>query len=206
MCLLNVDAALLLVVRPWTICLFIVNWLKQGGISLVRITPIADSVDNLMSNWFGNAHFKHQVSILRAVAVVCLCWELWKARNRVMFEEVSVSGLSHSVILHTTTWLQDINKLIVPSSNLSFLDIISLSCIAITPKTFHGPKPLWIKWQPPDTQGFKLNVDGSAIDLNSAVGGCIRDSAGGILLAFSCNFGQGNNMEAEAKALRKGFS
>lgn len=63
----------------------------------------------------------------------------------------------------------------------------------------------WLKWIPHIT-GLKLNVDGSAIDLNSAVGGCIRDSAGFIVLAFSCNFGQGNNMEAEAKALLQGFS
>lgn len=60
--------------------------------------------------------------------------------------------------------------------------------------------------QIPHITGLKLNVDGSAIDLNSAVGGCIRESAGLIVLAFSCNFGQGNNMEAEAKALLQGFS
>ncbi|KAL0345186.1 UNVERIFIED_CONTAM: hypothetical protein Sradi_4349900 [Sesamum radiatum] len=62
-------------------------------------------------------------------------------------------------------------------------------------------------WQPPPTEWFKLNIDGSSLGNpgKSGYGGIIRDEAGNIIVAFSGYIGNATNNVAECWALRNGL-
>lgn len=63
----------------------------------------------------------------------------------------------------------------------------------------------WCKWDKPSPGWFKLNIDGSAKDDESAGGGIIRDEDGVIVAAFSHFYGAGSNNMAEFIALKDGM-
>lgn len=89
------------------------------------------------------------------------------------------------MIFSVWKWCSDLLRLASPSYSLSLHDLYP-SCIQALNLHILPVIPKRGKWLKPPISGLKLNVDGSAIDLNSAGGGCIRDSAGVIVLAFSC--------------------
>lgn len=56
-------------------------------------------------------------------------------------------------------------------------------------------------WQPPPTSWVKLNYDGSSLNYQMGIGGCLRDANGLWIIGFSKFAGDGDALKAELLAI-----
>ncbi|KAL6223662.1 hypothetical protein ACLB2K_002521 [Fragaria x ananassa] len=92
-----------------------------------------------------------------------VCWQIWKARNNVIFRSAEVT---HPTIMHAAA---------ATGSAYRLINKKTLSCSPTNLET--------IRWIPLTPNWFKLNFDGSVFPTSSAAGFVIRDSAGSLIVS-----------------------
>lgn len=108
-------------------------------------------------------------------------YDLWRDRNRLVFNNLSSLGL-------------DLHRYIVNEAKF-----ISHSLASQHVLQGHPPRNLInVRWIPPSEGCFKVNTDGSHSRLGiSSYGGLIRNSQGAMINGFYCKLGSGNALWAE---------
>ncbi|XP_071922581.1 uncharacterized protein [Coffea arabica] len=129
------------------------------------------------------------------------CWELWKARNKGVFEGRRMVGIE--VVRQVFHQLRDLFHGQFPEitfSSGSWEGFYS-SLLALRRRM----SILLVRWMAP-TVGCKLNSDGCTRG-NPGVnggGGVVRDSEGQVIVGYSCFFGSLTSLHAELKAMAFG--
>ncbi|XP_027082553.1 uncharacterized protein [Coffea arabica] len=131
-----------------------------------------------------------------------VCWQIWKARNKAMFEDVQMrSNVICQAIFSEIRSIVDIHFKKVGRVQSFYLlyDWPNSSDVGITYKL--------IRWETKESGRFTLNTDGCSKG-NPGVGGgggVLRDSNGLPLIGFSAYFGETTCLRAEARALLIGL-
>ncbi|EOY26529.1 Ribonuclease H-like protein [Theobroma cacao] len=141
-----------------------------------------------------------EVRVISALIPLFICWFLWLERNdakhrhlgmypdRVVWETMKLLRQLHDGS-PLKQWQWKVDK-----------DIAAMWSFLFPPK--HGTTPQIIHWVKPFTGEYKLNVDGSSRNCQSATsGGLLRDHIGKLVFGFSENIGRCNSLQAELRAL-----
>ncbi|XP_027169553.1 uncharacterized protein LOC113769290 [Coffea eugenioides] len=127
-----------------------------------------------------------------------VCWELWKARNRGLFDGRKVGWTE--VADQVFQQLCDLLHCNFPEIACSFVswDVLHSSLVALKRRVSILP----ITWSAPRA-GYKLNSDGCAKGNPrvSGGGGVVRDGEGRFIIGYSCFFGLLTSLHAELKAI-----
>ncbi|KAF7802728.1 ribonuclease H [Senna tora] len=112
-------------------------------------------------------------------------------RNKAVFN--NIHGKEDDVIL-------GVNKLIYGLISMSLIS----SNVAVANSSLEAH---YIKWNPPDGNALKLNVDGSYWSHTGLIscGGVLRDFHGRWIVGFTRRMGRGNSLGAEVWALKTGL-
>lgn len=158
---------------------------------VLGLSIFSNSIQGFLALWFQGAHFRNQAGFAKTIIASCFCWEVWRARNSVMFDDTSMLGLGSVVIKTTIKWLHELHAFYIPSGPSCFSEQLSLECLSLLPKRSSIPRHLWIKWHPPDLGAFKQHVDGSSRNGQCSGGGIliIRDHHGSVIFSFSSFYG-----------------
>ncbi|XP_071939888.1 uncharacterized protein [Coffea arabica] len=129
------------------------------------------------------------------------CWELWKARNKGVFEGRRMVGTE--VVRQVFHQLRDLFHGHFPEITFSSgsWEGFHSSLLALRRRMSILP----VRWVAP-TVGYKLNSDGCARG-NSGISrgrGVVRDSEGLVIVEYSCFFGSLTSLHAELKAMAFG--
>ncbi|OIT39909.1 putative ribonuclease h protein, partial [Nicotiana attenuata] len=114
-----------------------------------------------------------------------LLWYLWTTRNERIF--------------HKSSPYPNISKVINSTQEFLFLSNWS--------PTRSPKRTILIKWEPPDVETYKLNIDGSCLGSlgKGGTGGVFRNSNGKWILGFSKGFANATNIQMEAMSLLQGL-
>ncbi|MQL89313.1 hypothetical protein Taro_021887 [Colocasia esculenta] len=130
-------------------------------------------------------------------------WEIWRCRCSMRFEgkRCTIQSIVHNIRFMVSTALASVTFNHYAPDRCS-ADLCSLGFAPlIKNKTFK-----LVRWIPPES-GLVLNVDGASKGNpgHCGGGGCIRDSSGSLILAFSHYYGFGGSLVAEVRALCDGI-
>ncbi|XP_057452728.1 uncharacterized protein LOC130744569 [Lotus japonicus] len=156
---------------------------------------IPESVSTLLAEW--SQLRKNTSRILWEMIPYALCWEIWMARNNVIFHDklfdVEAIWESHVFLLFTwiRAWWKD-----CPYDATQFER--GFSKIDLTAKV--SVRPL-IPWKPPQGKILKFNVDGSFQSGRAGIGGILRNSAKEVIGEFSRKVEVKRADEAEVLAI-----
>lgn len=114
-------------------------------------------------------------------------WNLWKHRNRIVFENTTLNPRLHETCLRQT------------------IDYVFCVGKALTHKQMGS---IQVKWNKPSEGQFKLNTDGASLGNPGRAGGgsVICDHEGTWIRGFSCIIGHTTSVMAEFWALRDGLT
>ncbi|XP_071912360.1 uncharacterized protein [Coffea arabica] len=134
-----------------------------------------------------------------------ICCELWKARNKAVYEDLRASPaqIRHRIV----GLLNDIVNAHPFPSSASQESPLRLLGLNVPASRLWRTKCFTLIWSLPPYLDAKLNVDGSFLGNpgSSGDGGILGDHTGRVLMAFSFFYGFCTNMEAKAKALLEGL-
>ncbi|MQL87437.1 hypothetical protein Taro_019969 [Colocasia esculenta] len=130
-------------------------------------------------------------------------WEIWRCRCSMRFEgkRRTIQSIVHNIRFMISTALALVTFNHYAPGRCS-TDLCSLGFAPlIKNKSFK-----LVRWIPPES-GLVLNVDGASKGNpgHCGSGGCIRDSSGSLILAFSHYYGFGGSLVAEVRALCDGI-
>ncbi|MQM12672.1 hypothetical protein Taro_045592 [Colocasia esculenta] len=130
-------------------------------------------------------------------------WEIWRCRCSMRFEgkRRTIHSIVHNIRFMISTTLASVTFNHYAPGRCS-TDLCSLGFAPlIKNKSFK-----LVRWIPPES-GLVLNVDGASKGNpgHCGGGGCIRDSSGSLILAFSHYYGFGGSLVAEVRALCDGI-
>ncbi|KAF7821907.1 reverse transcriptase [Senna tora] len=157
----------------------------------INISPTNPVDSNKLCDWVHYNAFKDTVmnySISHGVFFIFGIWEIWLARNALIFENISFDP--------SVVGKRAIFKVV------EFFHLIGSNLDSPLLKEF------FISWSPPPEGWLKLNVDGTCQGSPKLIagGGLIRDSLGNWIHGFTKFFGQGNSILAELCAIYEGLN
>ena len=179
-------------------------WGKLEQLLDIRAPSHHDIILKLQA-WWSNISGKSAMAKLSHIVPLFVCWELWKARNRAIFDATTPSAT------HVVRQILRLIHLVALAHPLSLacMDDDRLLKRGVVPflKKAKSMQVLSLAWAPPPASYVKLNIDGSSSGNpgNSSGEGIIRDQHGHVLSAFSSFYGFRTNMQAEAMALLEGL-
>nr|XP_027093583.1 uncharacterized protein LOC113713984 [Coffea arabica] len=163
--------------------------------------PAISLRERLVTWWLSlhsDAQRCHVVSILPSF----ICWHIWKARNKAIFEGVKLTReeICHGILRDISAAVEiKFHHRIVAQTFDRFFERLS------QPLPVHRVQ--LVKWQATGRGILSLNTDGCSKGNPgmSGGGGILRDSNGQVLVAFSVYLGVNTSLRAEALALLMGF-
>ncbi|XP_071916199.1 uncharacterized protein [Coffea arabica] len=165
---------------------------EEGGVSNLR--------HRVLRLWLRRGQNVYLKFVNRLLPMLT-CWELWKARNKGVFEGRSMMGTE--VVWQVFHQLRDLYHCHFPKITCSSgsWEVFHSSLLAMRRRMSIFP----VHWVAP-TVGCKLNSDGCARgNLGvSGDGGVMRDSDGQVIFGYSCFFGSLMSLHAELKAMAFG--
>ncbi|XP_071902759.1 uncharacterized protein [Coffea arabica] len=152
--------------------------------------------------WWLSSHDSEIQRFIGHILPSVVCWQIWKARNKAMFEDVQMRPLAicHAIFLEIQTMVGIHFKQMFRVQ--SFHHLYDWSCSSYT-----GVIYKLVRWETKDSDRFILNTDGCSKG-NPGVsggGGVLRDSNGIPLIGFSTYLGETTSLCAEARALLIGL-
>ncbi|XP_071902720.1 uncharacterized protein [Coffea arabica] len=170
---------------------------------MLGVRGAADTLIKTLQGWWILASGKSPTAVLVYLLPVLICWELWKARNQVVYENVF---LRPPYICRQIVWHLNAIGAAHPfaCANDDTWRRLGLLPIFKMPKLL---KCIPLVWSSPQYLYSKLNVDGSSLGNpgHSGGGGLVRDYHGQVIAAFSAYYGFCTNMEVESRALLEGL-
>ncbi|XP_071925655.1 uncharacterized protein [Coffea arabica] len=152
--------------------------------------------------WWLNSYDSEIRRFIGRVLPSVVCWHIWKARNKAMFDDVQMRliAICHAIFSEIQSMVGIFFKkpLRVPSF-YHLYDWPNSSEVRFTYKL--------VRWETKESGRLTLNTDGCSKG-NPGVGGgggVLRDSNGLPLIGFSAYFGETTCLHAEARALLIGL-
>ncbi|MQL84227.1 hypothetical protein Taro_016727 [Colocasia esculenta] len=181
------------------IALALWNWARPLLCGQVLGPHITSTLWNIISV----LNCQNAQGFIATYAVLLLLWEIWKHRCAKRFDSSSKS---------VGKIIADIRYAIhVALQGVTFKHECAANSLAILQTFGFKPKvklkaPKIVRWIPPQ-HGVCLNVDGACKGNPGPCGGggCMRNSAGDILLGFAFYYGYGDSLLAEVRALADGL-
>ncbi|XP_027118292.2 uncharacterized protein [Coffea arabica] len=152
--------------------------------------------------WWLRSHDYELRRFIDRILPSVVCWQIWKARNKAMFEGIQMrsSAICQAIFAEIRTMV-----------GIQFKKVIRLQSFSqlYDWKIPSGGRVAYkvIRWETKETGRYILNTDGCAKG-NPRVGGgggVLRDSTGLPLIAFSAYLGETTSLRAEARALLIGL-
>ncbi|KAF5195065.1 hypothetical protein FRX31_015349, partial [Thalictrum thalictroides] len=130
--------------------------------------------------------------------------EIWKGRNKRLFEEISFDAYSCSYKVRW--WLRAAGKLSKGTPRIHSTDGAILRKLGVNASIPAAPRIRPCKWIPPDFGFIKLNCDGAAKGNPgpAGVGVVYRDDHGNVIGALSMGMGATTSFCAECEAIMQG--
>ncbi|PRQ42072.1 putative RNA-directed DNA polymerase [Rosa chinensis] len=158
--------------------------------------------DSLLDFWVGFCQkgFSPQLYNLWLAAGLLTFMEIWKARNRLRFD--NRSPIFSTLCCSIMAWIRQFGSL-VPGYYKGVLDSRLLSSLGVCPKPRKAPKIQRVLWHPPLPPWVKVNTDGLAKGNPgpAACGGVFRDASGVYLGSFCQPLGCNSSFYAELYAV-----
>ncbi|XP_027152155.1 uncharacterized protein LOC113758673 [Coffea eugenioides] len=153
-------------------------------------------------SWWLSSHDSEIQRFIAHILPGIVCWQIWKARNKAMFEgsQMRSSAICNAIFLEIQTIVRIHFKQVWRVQSFTQLyDWSYSSTVTLTYK--------FVRWEKKEANGYTLNTDGCSKG-NPGVGGgggVLRDSNGIPLIGFSAYFGETTCLRAEARALLLGL-
>ncbi|XP_071901116.1 uncharacterized protein [Coffea arabica] len=155
-----------------------------------------------MVMWWLSSQPKGQRQVVVSILPSFICWHIWKARNKAVWEGISLSsgdichGIIQDVVLAVSS---EVNRWNLLPFFDQFFDRLS-----------EPPMPLQckiVRWRAAGTRIATLNTDGCSKGnpRASGGGGVLRDSEGRFLIGYSVCLGVSTSLLAEVLALLAGL-
>lgn len=124
-------------------------------------------------------------------------WNIWNARNKLIFENVLPSTWHITASLWAD--IKEINKLSIGHMHNSQDDLLRLHSLRLCGHPSKSPKIIEVLWHTPPPGWIKCNTDGSALGApgTASCGGVFRNSRGFVKGCFSISIGIAFAFEAE---------
>nr|XP_027103068.1 uncharacterized protein LOC113724357 [Coffea arabica] len=157
-----------------------------------------------LQGWWVHSSGNSALAALTRLLPTIVCWELWKARNKVCFEDVVTTrtGLLHQITLqlHAVGHAFPFRCTNTGDATLRGQGLVPFL-------VYPRHRTIALSWSCPTRPYVKLNVDGSSLGNpgDSGGGGLVRDNSGCFLYGFSSYYGWQTNMHAEASARLEGI-
>ncbi|XP_027081100.2 uncharacterized protein [Coffea arabica] len=176
-----------------------VVWSYFGG--LCGLSP-GTSLRSRIVGWWLRSYDSELRRIMGRIIPTIICWQIWKARNKAMFEgaQMRSSAICQAIFLEIQSMVGIHFKQAIRSQ--SFRQLYDLPNFTVGRVAFKV-----IRWESKESGRFILNTDGCSKG-NPGLGGgggVLRDSTGLPLFGFSAYFGQTTSLHAEVRALLIGL-
>ncbi|MQL77989.1 hypothetical protein Taro_010399 [Colocasia esculenta] len=154
-------------------------------------------------NFLNRCNLSTPLGFISMHVCILITWEIWRTRCLLRIEgnRRPIQG-----IIHNIRYMISVSAATMSFQHVSAIsDLEDLSYFGYS-HTMTQRRFKLIRWIPPDS-GLVLNVDGASKGNPGLCGGggCIRDSAGKMLLGFAHSYGSGGSFLAEARALCDGI-
>nr|XP_027108979.1 uncharacterized protein LOC113728817 [Coffea arabica] len=152
--------------------------------------------------WWLNSYDSEMQRFIGHILPSIVCWQIWKARNKAMFEDVQMRPLAicRAIFSEIQTMVGIHFKQVFRVQ--SFHHLYDWSYSSHTEVTYK-----LVRWEAKESDRFILNTDGCSKG-NPGVsggGGVLRDSNGIPLIGFSAYLGETTSLCAEVRALLIGL-
>lgn len=162
----------------------------------------AFTVRHKVITWWLKAGKSPYIRLLFQILPSLICWNLWKARNKFVFEGslLTVKHICERIVIELQEYFgMQFRETSIPCSSWPrFFEAIARLRMSVN--------VVPVRWRCLAPAVVKLNADGCSRGNpgRSRGGGLLRDRDGQVILAFSCYFGEMTCLQAEVKALLHG--
>ncbi|XP_027158138.1 uncharacterized protein LOC113759763 [Coffea eugenioides] len=165
----------------------------------------ADSLFLKLQGWWMHSSGKTLFATFAHLLLVFICWELWKARTKAVFENMVSSP--EQACRRIVTLVNLIGEAHPWPYSAPHDPIFCRLGVKVVATQLQRCTCVSLSWSFPPYPYAKLNVDGSSFGNPGFAGGggILRDHIGRVLRAFSTFYGPRTNMESEAMALLEGL-
>lgn len=124
-------------------------------------------------------------------------------RCRIKYDEESIDETK--LLRRIYNHLYEMNRIDHPKRPPTTIERIHLERLNIPVTRINGRKGMWLRWNKPEHQQFKLNTDGSRKGGVSAGGGIVRNRQGDFVCGFTMPYGFDDVILAELQAVYDGI-
>ncbi|KAL3643785.1 hypothetical protein CASFOL_014600 [Castilleja foliolosa] len=176
-------------------------WQHFGDI--FKRKTIYNNIPQLINGWMLKYNMAAQSGVT-ALCVLGFClWESWKARCRSKFDDIPMNAAN--IIKEVSTQVQLKILGFSPTINPSKWDTVVLDRLRVPIKSTNTKIGKWLSWNRPNSDVYKLNVDGSFKDSLGTFGGIIRDCEGNLIFSFWGKSEDNDAAETEIDAINRGI-
>ncbi|XP_027166413.1 uncharacterized protein LOC113766418 [Coffea eugenioides] len=170
--------------------------------SICRIASDSSSIRSHLFAWWMSLAPSGEQRFICSVTPIFICWNIWKARCRVVFDgaRVRAKEICGAVFQDVKAAFEIHFKVAVQGSNFQ----VFYTGVSQAPYLYECKI---VRWEAGGYGCTTLNTDGCAKG-NPGVsggGGVLRDSGGHVLVAFSAYLGEGSSLRAETLAALLGI-
>ncbi|XP_071917081.1 uncharacterized protein [Coffea arabica] len=175
-------------------------WNYFGG--LYGFNSPGSSLRPRIVGWWLRLHDSEIRRLIDRILPSVVCWQIWKARNKAMFEGVQMrsTAICHDIFSEIQSMMGIHFKQVFRLQ--SFCQLYDRSNLSVGRVAYK-----FVRWETKETGWLIFNTDGCSKG-NPGVGGgagVLRDSTGLSVIAFSAYLGETTSLRAEARALLIGL-